>query len=123
MLPAVKMEREEAIGGETVMISGRQIRAARAFLIWDRRDLSRNAVTSLATIELIESGANVSGKAMVSAVSAIQAALEAEGIEFTDDDGIEGVRLHPKAAEQFNMTPARRNKIVVTRLEKRKRGE
>jgi hypothetical protein len=105
------------------MISGRQIRAARAFLIWDRRDLSRNAVMSLATIEFVESSADVSGKAMVSAVSAIQAALEAEGIEFTDDDGIEGVRLHPKAAEQFNMTPARRNKIVVTRLEKRKRGE
>ena len=103
------------------MISGRQIRAARAFLIWDRRDLSRNAVMSLAAIELIESGANVSGKAMVSAVSAIQAALEAEGIEFTDDNGIEGVRLHPKAAKQFNIAPARRNKIVVTKIEERSR--
>ena len=98
------------------MISGRQIRAARAFLIWDRRDLSRKAAISLAAIELIESSAHVSGKAMVSAVSAIQAALEAEGIEFTNRNGIEGVRLHPTAAEQFNITPPRRNKTVVTRV-------
>jgi hypothetical protein len=32
---------------------------------------------------------------MVKAVAAIKAALEAEGIEFTDDDEILGVRLHP----------------------------
>jgi hypothetical protein len=28
-----------------------------------------------------------------------------------------------QAAQQFNITPARRNKIAVTRLEERKRGE
>jgi hypothetical protein len=33
---------------------------------------------------------------MVKGLAAIQAALEAEGIEFTDDNGVPGVRLHPK---------------------------
>ena len=78
------------------MISGLQIRAARAFLVWDRRDLSRKAVVPLGTIEHVEMGAKVSGKTMVAALSAIQAALEAEGIEFTEDGGVLGVRLHPK---------------------------
>jgi len=78
------------------MISGLRIRAARAFLVWDRRDLSRKAVVPLATIEQIESGAKISGAAMVAAISAIQAALEAEGIEFTEEDGVLGVRLHAK---------------------------
>ena len=78
------------------MISGLQIRAARAFLVWDRRDLSRKAVVPLATIEQIESGAKISGAAMGAAISAIQAALEAEGIEFTEEDGVLGVRLHAK---------------------------
>jgi hypothetical protein len=78
------------------MISGLQIRAARAFLVWDRRDLSRKAVVPLGTIEHAEMGAKVSGKTMVAALSAIQAALEAEGIEFTEDGGVLGVRLHPK---------------------------
>jgi len=29
-------------------------------------------------------------------LAAIKATLEAEGIEFTDDKGVLGVRLHPK---------------------------
>jgi hypothetical protein len=33
------------------MITGLQIRAARAFLVWDRRDLSRKAVVPLGTVE------------------------------------------------------------------------
>ena len=77
-------------------ISGLQIRAARAFLVWDRRDLSRKAVVPLAAIEHLEMGAKASGKTMMAALSAIQAALEAEGIEFTEDNGVLGVRLHPK---------------------------
>ena len=79
-------------------ITGLQVRAARAFLVWDRRDLARRAVISLATIERIETGGVVSGKAMTAALASVQATLEAEGIEFTDDDGVLGVRLHPKPA-------------------------
>jgi transcriptional regulator with XRE-family HTH domain len=80
------------------MISGLQVRAARAFLVCDRRDLARRAVVSLATIEHIETGGRVSEKAITAALESIQATLEAEGIEFTDDDGVLGVRLHPKPA-------------------------
>jgi hypothetical protein len=83
------------------MINGLQIRAARAFLIWDRRDLSRKAVVPLGTIEQLETGTKISGAAMTSALSAVQAALEAEGIEFTEEDGVLGVRLHPKPARQL----------------------
>jgi hypothetical protein len=33
---------------------------------------------------------------MIKGLAAVQAALKAEGIEFTDDKGVRGVRLHPK---------------------------
>ena len=46
--------------------------------------------------ERIETGAEISGTAMVKGLAAIKAALEAEGIEFMDDAGVPGVRLHPK---------------------------
>ena len=79
-------------------ISGLQVRAARAFLVWDRRDLARRAVVSLSTIERIEMGGAVSGEGMTAALASVQATLEAEGVEFTDDNGVLGVRLHPKPA-------------------------
>ena len=82
------------------MISGLQIRAARAFLVWDRRDLARKAAVPLGTIEHLETGTKASGKTMIAALSAIQAALEAEGIEFTEDDAVLGVRLHPKSGRK-----------------------
>jgi hypothetical protein len=80
------------------MINGPQIRAARGFLAWDRRDLAKKAVVTIYTLEGIETGAEISGSAMVKGLAAIQAALEAEGIEFTDDKGVPGVRLHPKTS-------------------------
>jgi hypothetical protein len=33
---------------------------------------------------------------MAKGLAAVKAALEAESIEFTDDKGVLGVRLHPK---------------------------
>ena len=83
------------------MITGLQIRAARAFLVWDGRDLSRKAVVSLGTIEQLETGTEISGAAMTSALSAVQAALEAVGIEFTEDSGVLSVRLHPKPTRRL----------------------
>jgi hypothetical protein len=80
--------------GEAVT-TGPQIRAARGFLAWDRRDLAKKAVVTLYTIERVETGGEISGTAMIKAVATIKATLEAEGIEFTDDGGILGVRLHP----------------------------
>jgi hypothetical protein len=76
------------------VITGRQIRAARGFLAWDRRDLAQKAVVTIYAIERIETDGEISGAAMTKALSAIRTALEAEGIEFTDDAGVPGVRLH-----------------------------
>lgn len=47
------------------MINGLQIRAARGFLAWDRRDLAKKAVVTTHTLERIETGAEISGSAMV----------------------------------------------------------
>jgi transcriptional regulator with XRE-family HTH domain len=81
------------------MIFGPQIRAARGFLAWDRRDLANKAVVTIYTIERIETGAEISGTAMVKGLAAIKAALEAEGIEFIDDADVPGVRLHLKKSK------------------------
>jgi hypothetical protein len=81
------------------MINGLQIRAAGGFLAWDRRELAKKAVVTLYTVERIETGAEISGTAMVKGLAAIKAALETEGIEFMDDKGVRGVRLHPKEAQ------------------------
>jgi hypothetical protein len=79
-----------------VLIPGSQIRAAPGFLAWDRRDLAKKAVVTIYTVECIETGAEISRTEMVKRVVAIKAALQTEGIEFTDAAGVSGVRLHPK---------------------------
>ena len=76
------------------LITGPQIRAARGFLAWDRRDLAKKAVVTIYTVERIETGAEISGTAMVKGLAAIKGALEAEGIEFIDDADAPGVRIH-----------------------------
>ena len=76
------------------MISGPQISAARGFLAWTARDLANKAVVAIATVQKIESGELA---ASLAELVAIQATLVAEGIEFTNDEGVPGVRLHPKS--------------------------
>ena len=78
------------------MIIGRQIRAARGFLAWDRRDLANKAVVTLYAIERLETGAEISGAGAKKALTAVTATLEAEGIEFTDGAGVLGVLWHLK---------------------------
>jgi hypothetical protein len=78
------------------VITGQQIRAARDFLAWDRRDLARKAIVTIYTVERIERGTGISDAARTKGLTAIKAALEDEGIEFTDDKGVLGVRFHPK---------------------------
>jgi hypothetical protein len=77
-------------------ITGTQIRAARGFLAWDRRDLAKEAIVTLYTIERLETGGEISGAAMTKGLAAVKATLEAEGIEFTNNAGVLGVLLHPK---------------------------
>ena len=78
------------------MITGRQIRAARGYLAWDRRDLAQKAVVTVYTVERIETDGEIPRTTMSKAPSAVRAALEAEGIEVTDDAGVPGVRLRSK---------------------------
>jgi hypothetical protein len=58
---------------------------SRGFLCWDRRDLSRKSAVPLSTIERIETAAKITD-ALVSGLSALQKALETEGIEFIDGE-------------------------------------
>jgi transcriptional regulator with XRE-family HTH domain len=75
------------------MISGAQIRAARGLLGWTSRELARRTIVSDATVYALE---HVLGLAAnVDALAAVQATLEAEGVEFTNGDA-PGVRLRPK---------------------------
>jgi predicted transcriptional regulator len=73
------------------MITGRQIRAARALLGWSQQTLADRAVVSLNALARFESG-NVDSRA--STLKSVRNALAKAGIEFlgvTDAD--EGVRL------------------------------
>ncbi len=76
-------------------ISGPQVRAARAFLGWTTRALAKKADIPEFTLEWIEGHGEISARDL-KALAAIQAQLEAAGIEFTDDKGIPGLRLHSK---------------------------
>jgi transcriptional regulator with XRE-family HTH domain len=66
------------------MITGEQIRAARALLRLDQSGLARRAGVSVATLRRIERGAQ---KARLSsqALMSVQHALEAAGAEFIDN--------------------------------------
>jgi hypothetical protein len=77
-------------------ISGPQIRAARGFLCWDQRDLAMMARVPLIAVEQIEAWEKPTGE-LAGASAAIQRALEAAGIEFTNGDE-PGVKL--KARDQ-----------------------
>jgi len=80
------------------MISGLHIRAARALLRWSSGDLAEASEVGIATIKRYELTDGVpSGNTHT--LGAIQAALEAAGIEFigTAEDG-PGVRLKPKTS-------------------------
>ena len=76
------------------MITGVQIKMARAAVGWGVRELAAMADTNPNTISRIENGADALGGTLTK----IQKALEAEGITFIDDGSISteggpGVRL------------------------------
>jgi predicted transcriptional regulator len=73
------------------VITGRQIRAARALLGWSREKLCQETGMSWSTLARLEQGG---ADPRVSTVEAVQAALEHAGIEFISGEGKgEGVRL------------------------------
>lgn len=74
------------------MISVAQIRAARALLGLTQKDLAELAGISLGTLNNIERGTQ--GDPKLSTMKAVQRALEAAGVEFTDErSGGVGVRF------------------------------
>ncbi len=78
-------------GLDSLMITSELIRAARALLRWEQRDLAEVSAVSLATIKRLETIPGVLG-AHRSTVTALRRALESGGIEFTNGDA-PGVRL------------------------------
>jgi DNA-binding XRE family transcriptional regulator len=73
------------------MISTAQIRAARGLLKWTQAALAHKASVSTVTLNMIE---NEAVRPRENTLVAIQAALEAGGVEFLDEDGVGvGVRF------------------------------
>src|ERR1700730_15398442 len=81
------------------MISGAQVRAARAMLGWTTRELARRAVVSIATVNLIEGAEGLPSTTRAN-VEAVQATLEAAGIEFLGGDA-PGMRLRRKKLSRW----------------------
>lgn len=79
------------------MITPGQIKAARAMLNLSQRQLAKKALVSLATLNNIERGAQTDPK--LSTIMAIERALSAKGIVFTNDFDGTGVLLRPVKSE------------------------
>lgn len=82
------------------MLTGEQIRAARALLRWEQKDLASAAGVSLETVKRLE---KVRGEvsAMASTVEVIQKALGTAGVEFiAENGGGEGVRFRQRRADR-----------------------
>jgi transcriptional regulator with XRE-family HTH domain len=83
---------------EETLISGAQVRAARALLGWDVRELARRATVSIRTINDIE-GSHGLTTISIKQLAAIRSTLEAAGIEFLGGFA-PGLRLHSKVGER-----------------------
>jgi transcriptional regulator with XRE-family HTH domain len=79
-----------------LVLTSELIRAARALLRWEQRDLASASSVSLPTIKRLESKPGVMG-AHASTVAALRKALEVAGVEFIDENGGgPGVRLRKR---------------------------
>ena len=67
------------------MISSEQVRAARALLRWEQRDLAEASKVSLPSIKRLETTPGALA-AQQRTIDAIRAAVEAAGVEFTNGD-------------------------------------
>ena len=76
------------------MITGSQVRAAKALLRWSGDDLAKKAVIAISTIRRIEAEDGVLSTANIKTIDAVQKALEQAGVEFIGTpDHQPGVRL------------------------------
>lgn len=75
------------------MITSEQVRAARALLRWEQKDLAAASTVSLPSIQRLETKPGTLA-AQARTIAAIQSALEAAGVEFIPENGGgAGVRL------------------------------
>lgn len=99
----------------TAMLTPAQSRAARGFLNWTLADLAQASGISRASLNSFESGnSNLKADTM----SAIQQALEAGGIEFTDEPGVrlKGQKLEVWRIEGDNVMQRFFDDVYQTRL-------
>jgi transcriptional regulator with XRE-family HTH domain len=75
----------------TIVLTSELVRAARALLRWEQRQLAEASSVSLPTIKRLEAKPGVL-VAHNSTLAALRAAFEAAGVEFTNGDR-PGVRL------------------------------
>jgi hypothetical protein len=81
------------MGKAALVLRSELIRAARALVRWEQRDLASASSVSLPTIKRLESTPGVMA-AHMSTVAALKRALESAGVEFIDENGGgPGVRL------------------------------
>jgi transcriptional regulator with XRE-family HTH domain len=84
------------MGKAALALRSELIRAARALLRWEQRDLATASSVSLPTIKRLESKPGVMAAHMSTTV-ALRKALETAGIEFIDENGGgPGVRLRKR---------------------------
>jgi predicted transcriptional regulator len=88
------------MGNPTLILSSELIRAARALLRWEQRDLANASSVSLPTIKRLESKPGIMA-AHMSTVVALRKAIETAGVEFIDENGGgPGVRLRKRASKR-----------------------
>jgi len=73
------------------LITGRQLKAARALIGWEQTNLAKKSGVAISTIRRMESFAGEIG-ARTGTLSLVQRALEKAGVDFLDD-GQPGVRI------------------------------
>ena len=86
------------------MITPRQIRAARALVLWGQQDLAEHAGIGVATVRRIEAAHDqITGNAQ--SFERIQNALELAGIIFIEQDNLvgPGVRLRRPLPTSLNL--------------------
>jgi predicted transcriptional regulator len=91
---------EVLVGKAALILSSELIRAARALLRWEQRDLASASAVSLPTIKRLESQPGIMA-AHMSTVTALRKALEAAGVDFIDENGGgPGVRLRKRTSKR-----------------------
>ena len=84
-------------------ITSEQVRAARALLRWEQRNLAEASSVSLASIKRLETRPGTLA-AQARTVDAIRRALEAVGVEFTNGDE-PGVKLKRRGEPDRGLRP------------------